>query len=406
MHPNPLFRALPRPQTIQMKSINKSAYRRAPITLISAALLLVGASVTPQTADASHNKRYAVYAIDLSAGTAAADESCTDLNGIDSSTQLDCELELVLALNDEVKRFLPVRAGVVGYAGEGLTADVQPTAGYQTDTAVGLDLNENNVEDLEEVVASTTGNGFSQFTPVSTATTTRDYDAALEAIANLTDNLPTGSRVQAALLSWGPGGYTSGPGTAHQDVLDQGTIVNGFSPEGGCQFSSLRALTDSTGGICVEVGDPPQPGRWFLAAKPDALIKRSTDTTFLGNNVYNTTGDSQTRTWSVKAGDKRTFNLKFQNDGTIADQLEIRGPDSSPKFKLSYMAGNSDVTAAVVAGTYSTSSLDPREAAKLTLEIKAKAQADPGDVRSTLIEATSLADGHSRDVVKAKVTVK
>ena len=390
-----------------MKSINNSAYRRAPIALISAALLLVSVAFTPETADASHNKRYAVYAIDLSAGTATQDESCTDLNGDASSTRLDCELELVLALNDKVRKFVPVRAGVVGYAGEGLTADVKPTAGYQTVTAVGLDLNMNSVEDLEEVVTSTTSNGFGQFTPVSTATTTRDYDAALEAISNLTATLPAGSQVQAALLSWGGGGYTSGPGTPHQEVLDQGTIVNGFSlEEGGCQGSSLRELTDSTGGICVEIDDPSRPGTWFLAPKPDALIKRSTDTTFLGNNIYNTTGNSQTRNWSIKVGDERTFNLKFQNDGTMADRLEIGGPDSSPKFKLTYMAGNSDVTAAVVAGTYRTKSLDPGETAKLALEIKAKAQADPGDEKSALIRAVSLADGHSNDAVKAKVTVK
>src|SRR5439155_7408168 len=102
---------------------------------------------------------------------------------------------------------------------------------------------------------------------------------------------------------------------------------------------------------------PPPPTR-----QPDNLIKNSSESTYLGDNVYNGDGTGQTKSQSVKAGRSATFNVMIQNDGSATDTFTVQGTGSSTGFTVNYytgISGGADITAAVSAGTYTVNNLGP-----------------------------------------------
>ncbi len=107
-------------------------------------------------------------------------------------------------------------------------------------------------------------------------------------------------------------------------------------------------------------GAPPPPPP--AARQPDNLIKNSSESIYLGDNVFNTDGAAQTKIQSVKAGRSATFHVMIQNDGSAADSFTVQGNGSSTGFSVKYYSGTSggsDITAAVTGGTYNVSNLAP-----------------------------------------------
>ena len=137
--------------------------------------------------------------------------------------------------------------------------------------------------------------------------------------------------------------------------------------------------------------------------RPDAKIRKGTGVT-VGNNIYNTTGANQTRTASVAAGGTATFTVKFQNDGTTADDFVIKGPASTTRFRVTYLVGGVDVTSQVTAGAYRFDDVPPGSSRTMTLTIKAKAGTPRGAVFTAKVKVTSDLDTIQKDVVKAVVT--
>jgi hypothetical protein len=142
--------------------------------------------------------------------------------------------------------------------------------------------------------------------------------------------------------------------------------------------------------------------------QPDGKIKVSGTATFVGNDVYNTTGASQTRTANAKRGVSKVFVLQWQNDGTAADDFALKGPGSNAKFTVKYLAGatgTTNITAQVVAGTYVTTSVPVGGSRTIRVVVTVKASAIIGSSRIVLVTATSQADGAAKDAVKAVVRV-
>jgi uncharacterized membrane protein len=114
--------------------------------------------------------------------------------------------------------------------------------------------------------------------------------------------------------------------------------------------------------------------------QPDAKIKLSTDATFVGGNIYNAMGTDEYRSIVMAVGETQTFVIKIQNDGNVADVFKLKGNRSNPNFKLRWFkgaSGNTDITTAIVNGTYKTGSLATGSAATIRLTVTVKADAQP-----------------------------
>ena len=130
---------------------------------------------------------------------------------------------------------------------------------------------------------------------------------------------------------------------------------------------------------------------------------------YVGNDVYNTTGAHQTISmhyFNSLPRDYLTFGISIQNDGTSADRFKVKvSGNATNGWKVRYFRGTTDITSAVVAGTYRTSSLAPGCPSCLTAtyDITAKVTwvgpyAAAGIAR--LLTISSAADGTKNDAVK------
>lgn len=139
-------------------------------------------------------------------------------------------------------------------------------------------------------------------------------------------------------------------------------------------------------------------------SRPDALLRAPGSTSWIGNDTYNATGTGQGRSANVPAAGSATFTARFENDGEFTEPLVIRGPDSNTRFKVTYLAGSTDVTEQVVAGTYQTPPLAPGERSNLKIVIKAKARTPAGATTTVVVKASSSVLTEVKDAVRATVT--
>jgi hypothetical protein len=144
---------------------------------------------------------------------------------------------------------------------------------------------------------------------------------------------------------------------------------------------------------------------WAPRRQPDAEIKLGADSRFLGVDLWNTTATGQTRSTSAARTHSRTFGLRFRNDGLLAGRISAKGCHSSSGFKVRYFKGSTDVTSAVVDGSYKTPTLRNHAASSLTLKIAVGPAASIGATKPCAVRATSVAAPAHADVVKAQVKV-
>jgi hypothetical protein len=143
--------------------------------------------------------------------------------------------------------------------------------------------------------------------------------------------------------------------------------------------------------------------------QPDNQIKLSNESTYLGDNVYNTDGSNQTKATTVRAGKSATFDILIQNDGSATDSFTVLGAGNSTGFTVKYYpgtSGGSEITSAVLAGTYSVNNLAPGTNQVFRAVITVARGVAVGTTKDCLVTSTSAADNTKRDAVKARVTVQ
>jgi len=136
-----------------------------------------------------------------------------------------------------------------------------------------------------------------------------------------------------------------------------------------------------------------------LAAKPDGRIRKGTGA-YVGNNIYNTTGLNQAKTGAKARGATVTFGISIQNDGSGTDSFRLSATGTaSSMYTVTYFRGTTDITAAVVAGTYTTPSLAPGATYLVTAKVKVNQSATKGSSTTRLVTVASVADGTKQDAV-------
>ena len=137
----------------------------------------------------------------------------------------------------------------------------------------------------------------------------------------------------------------------------------------------------------------PQP------RKPDGRIRKGTGS-LIGNNVYNTTGVNQTKTGSTTRGNTITFGISIQNDAA-SDRFTVQATGTSTSlYSVSYFRNSTNITAAVVAGTYATPTLANGSTFVITAKVKVNSTATVGSNVTRLITLTSVGDATRKDAVK------
>ena len=138
----------------------------------------------------------------------------------------------------------------------------------------------------------------------------------------------------------------------------------------------------------------------YLMQRPDARIGTSAAGPFIGNNIYSATAARERKTISVARGAKGTFFVDVQNDGKLPDALRLIGTGGATGFTVKYYSGPTNVTAAVLAGTFTTPRLAP--GARFSLKLVVKLAATTASTATFLIKASSR-PGVPVDAVKATV---
>jgi len=220
---------------------------------------------------------------------------------------------------------------------------------------------------------------------------TVDYAAtAGTAIAN-TDFTPT-----SGTLSFAAGDTTKTfPVAVLNDTLAEGreTVRLALSnPTGGASL-----LSENTATLNIAVSDQ----------QPDAQVSTAATTGFVGNNVYNTTGASQTRTLSARRTQIRNFYVRVQNDGNVTNTLTLRGTAAASGSSVLYYSGTTttNVTTAMRSSTGLRVSLAPGRSKLIRVRIKVLSTAVIGSMKPATVSGVWSGDGTRTDVAKAVVKV-
>jgi hypothetical protein len=157
-------------------------------------------------------------------------------------------------------------------------------------------------------------------------------------------------------------------------------------------------------------------------SKPDAAIGKTTKAKkMIGAGVFSSTGVGEefvqrakkfnfAKPLGTKHGQK--FFVTLKNAGSSADRFMVEGDGDSAGFRVKYFLGatdTTDITAAVEAGTFSSSTMAPGAITDNTSLIRIEVFADKAvpkrTVKTFLLKFTSVSDPTKIDVVKATVTV-
>jgi hypothetical protein len=198
-------------------------------------------------------------------------------------------------------------------------------------------------------------------------------------------------------------------GSTFQCTIDAGSFVSCASPHttaplvDGAHTFRVRAI-DPVGNA-----DPTPATRIFTiqaaSFQPDGRIRLEGDAAYIGDNIYNLTGDFQTRATTARRGETRNFYVRAQNDGTAADTIRLRGCGGEPGFSVRYFNGSTEITSQVASGTYAIAGLAPQATATIRLEIRVQSTAVIGATETCRVTATSASNSTRADQVRARVDV-
>lgn len=138
--------------------------------------------------------------------------------------------------------------------------------------------------------------------------------------------------------------------------------------------------------------------------QPDNQIKKSNETVYVGNNIYNTTGQNQTKNQDVSRNQTATYHVKVENDGETYDVDWINGPGGDSHWSIEYfdaITGGNNITYNVVNGIYWVYLSSPGATAYLRVEVTPSSSCPWNEQKDVLVTATAGYNANKKDAVKA-----
>ncbi|RHW27506.1 hypothetical protein D0Z08_07390 [Nocardioides immobilis] len=140
------------------------------------------------------------------------------------------------------------------------------------------------------------------------------------------------------------------------------------------------------------------------AFRPDAWIRRDVGGN-VGDDIYNTTGEGQTRRTVLRPGWREVYVVTAQNDDDVSDRFRITGPGSSRAWVVRYFRAGENITRQVTGRGYRTGPVPADGELEIKVRVKARLSAPVGARKSVLVLVTSLGNTVFKDAVKARPTV-
>lgn len=134
-------------------------------------------------------------------------------------------------------------------------------------------------------------------------------------------------------------------------------------------------------------------------ARPDLLVRNRGAAGWAGDNTYSEGGD-QSRSQTVAAGTSATYELRLQNDGTVADRCRLTAAAPASGANVAIFTGHvggADITAAVTGSGWLSSELAP--GAYIDLRMEVTPAPSLSSAYAVRLVGTSVTDGTKLDVV-------
>jgi hypothetical protein len=190
--------------------------------------------------------------------------------------------------------------------------------------------------------------------------------------------------------------------------------TGGGSPEGDSYSPSIsadgRVVAFQSSAYDIVPDDTNDAEDVFAATRvplqPDLTIKRlPSDTSHVGDDVYNTTGAKQTKARRVLQGTKATYLFGLWNDDWATRSFRLRGPAAASGWTVKYFVqGQGEQTSAFTGDGYTVVDLAPWRAVYGWCDVTALPTDGAGAQQTVLVTATSVADASKVDAVKAVTT--
>lgn len=143
--------------------------------------------------------------------------------------------------------------------------------------------------------------------------------------------------------------------------------------------------------------------------QPDNQVKNPDETTYTGDNLYNATGDGQTKNQSVAPNQTAAYHIRVENDGNIREGLKVTGDGGVNGWEVKYfdaLSGGTDITSQITDSGWLIENLNPNYYKELRVEVTPD-QSVPEDSAATVaITSVSQSDTDKKDVVKVVTTSK
>jgi len=151
--------------------------------------------------------------------------------------------------------------------------------------------------------------------------------------------------------------------------------------------------------------------------QPDGLIRQATSGApggaflytfhgpWLGKHIYNATGAHQTAVEvamgsTMALGTYYTFDISIQNDGSATDRFRVNATGVPSAWVVTYSRGTTNITSAVVTGTYRTPSLAPGATYLISARITLPQSSNLSFSVARLVTIRSVGDPTKIDAVK------
>ena len=225
------------------------------------------------------------------------------------------------------------------------------------------------------------------------------------------------------------GVFTDAAGIATADIVAKwdGSAWSGLGDNGaggGALNGTLYALAVSASDLYVGgyfnnaagIATADYVAAWGLGAaagdQPDALIRKRRGAVWVGGNIYNSDATGQGRGRTTTPLHTVRFLIRIQNDGTAPDSFSLSVTDptmtgfvdsATPGYRVRYWHGPTEITAAVVGGSWTSPELAPGEWYRIKARVRVTADAISGSEIRRLLTFSSINDGLAEDAVKFAV---
>ena len=139
---------------------------------------------------------------------------------------------------------------------------------------------------------------------------------------------------------------------------------------------------------------------------PDAKISKTASGGYHGNNIYSSSVlASQTRNRAVARNHTRSLFIQVQNDSLATDSFTIDANLSgSSSFTVQFFNGATNITAAVLAGTYTVNNLAAGAHVTIEVRVTAAGNTSAGATRNVDVFVNSNSEPSAMDSVRGHFT--